>query len=424
MNTDADVAVVGAGVAGLACAAALREAGRTCILLEASSRIGGRAWTTHPAALHGAAFDHGASWLHAAERNPLAPIARAAGETLLDSDAAWSRRIIVDGRPATAAELAAYDRADERYEHLVRQAAAGATDCSMAEAVAAMQDNPWLASIETFEATLVAAADARALSVRDAVANSLSGSNLNVGGGLGAFVARRLAQPAWLDTPVRRIAWDGGGVTLETARGGVRARACVVTVAIGVLRARDAIAFDPPLPDSHRAALEALPMGVLTKIALAAEAPDRLGLPAQCSLHARVAARHAPAMSFVAWPLGAAHLVGFVGGSAARALAAEGGSAAIEAFARQQLRAMLGGDAAARLGAAIVADWSADPWQRGAYAYAVPGHADARAALAAPLAGGALRFAGEAVAADGLAGTVGGAFVSGRQAARAILATP
>ncbi len=421
MTTETDVAVVGAGVAGLACAASVRQAGRSCILLEASGRIGGRAWTTHPAALHGAAFDHGASWLHAAERNPLVPIAAAAQARLFDSGAAWSRHVMVDGAPASAAELAAYDRAEDRYDRLVREAAARPEDCSMAEAVAAMQDDPWLASIETFEATLVAAADARRLSVRDAAANALSGANLNVAGGLGAFIGRALAQPVSLDTPVRRIAWDDRGATLDTAEGRVRAGACVVTASTGVLR-EGGIVFIPALPDSHLAALEALPMGVLTKVALAAAGADRLGLPAQSSLHARVGRRHAPAMSFIAWPQGAAHLIGFVGGSAAATLAREG-AAATEAFARNQLRAMLGTRADQAVGAAVIADWAADPWHRGAYAYALPSHADARTALAEPLAGGRLRLAGEAVATDGLAGTVGGAYASGRAAAMAILAS-
>jgi len=45
MTTDADVAVVGAGPAGLAAATALRAAGREVIVLEAAPRAGGSAWT-------------------------------------------------------------------------------------------------------------------------------------------------------------------------------------------------------------------------------------------------------------------------------------------------------------------------------------------------------------------------------------------
>ena len=66
---DFDVAVVGAGAAGIAAARTLRDAGLGCVVLEASGRLGGRAWTD--TASLGAPFDQGASWLHDAENNPL-----------------------------------------------------------------------------------------------------------------------------------------------------------------------------------------------------------------------------------------------------------------------------------------------------------------------------------------------------------------
>ena len=43
-----EVVVIGAGVAGLACAQALCEAGLRVTILEARSRVGGRIWTVHP----------------------------------------------------------------------------------------------------------------------------------------------------------------------------------------------------------------------------------------------------------------------------------------------------------------------------------------------------------------------------------------
>jgi monoamine oxidase len=419
VNQTTDVAVVGAGVAGLACAATLRAAGLTVVVLEASGRVGGRAWTTHPAALRGAAFDQGASWLHAAERNPLVPIAEAHGDLLQDFHAGWSRRVTVGGRLATDADLDAYDAAERRYEALIREAAAAPRDMSAAQAAEPMADDPWLATIETFESTLIAAADARDLSVRDAYANALTGSNLSVAGGVGAFVARRLAQDVSLDTPVHRILWQqcGGGVSVETQRGVVQAAACVVTVSTGVLRSGK-IVFVPDLPDSHLAALDGLPMGTLTKVALMPES-DQLDLPVNCSMYARVEQRHAASMFFVARPLGASHLIGFVGGSAAAALARDGEAVTAD-FARSQLVALFGQRAATA--SVVVADWCSDPWHRGAYAYAVPGHADARTKLGEPLADGRLMLTGEAVATDGLAGTVGGAFASGRDAARRVLA--
>ena len=56
MNTEHDVIVVGAGVAGLACARALVAAGREPIVLERSHTIGGRVRTD---AVDGFLLDHG-----------------------------------------------------------------------------------------------------------------------------------------------------------------------------------------------------------------------------------------------------------------------------------------------------------------------------------------------------------------------------
>ena len=79
---------------------------------------------------------------------------------------------------------------------------------------------------------------------------------------------------------------------------------------------------------------------------------------------------------------------------------------------------MLGAGADRALGPGVVSQWGGDPAYLGAYAYATPGHADARATLGEPLGGGRLIFAGEATRTDGLAGTVGGAWLAGVEAAR------
>src|SRR5271155_5488957 len=101
MNADIDVVVIGAGVAGLGAADALRAAGRTCVILEASGRAGGRAWTTNPPSLGGVWFDMGAVWFHDAEPNPLVPIAKAAGDRLLRSDEIRTERTYIGTRLVT-----------------------------------------------------------------------------------------------------------------------------------------------------------------------------------------------------------------------------------------------------------------------------------------------------------------------------------
>jgi monoamine oxidase len=416
--TECDVVVVGAGVAGLAAATALKGAGKNAIVLEASGRIGGRAWTTCPASLGGVWFDMGAVWLHAAESNPLVPLAQLGGQKLLRADSLRQERTFVGARMANAEELADYDAAWARFARKADELLApGMPDVALAEVAKRLPEDPWALTVETWEGPVICAADADAFSLMDWQANVLSGSNLVPDGGVGAFVARRLTKglDIRLNAPVRRVRWDGR-VTVETEAGAVRAESCIMTVSTGVL-ADGAIAFTPKLPAATEACIAALPMGLAMKVVLRASGADRLDLPPHCSLDRRVARSGEPTMIFQCWPYGRDYVQGWIGGSAAWALAQEGEAAAAE-FALGALHRIFG----ARVnrlfpsGAALVTHWESDPWVLGAYSYARPGEAGARRRLAEPLAGGRLVFAGEACH-EGLAGTLGGAWESGAKAA-------
>ena len=401
------VLIIGAGVAGLAAA-----------VIEASGRIGGRAHTSVPELL-GVPFDHGASWLHAAERNPLARLAEQCGDRVIDRATVRVERTRLPGRFATDAEQAAYQAAEQAFHHRT-QAALSGPDTSLAEAVAPVAAMPWLPAVVNWEAPVIAAADAAALSLRDWHGNVLEGGNWELAGGLGAFVARRLGPPAGpvrLNTVATAIDWDGNGVVAATSSGTIRADACIVTVSTGIL-ASGTLRFTPALPVAVQEAIDGLPMGTLNKIALRARGTDRLDLPESCGVDQAVPAIDAPALTMVAWPHGQDHVICFTGGSHAAALERQGG---LEAFARGQLRDLFGSraDQAFRAGA-VVTGWASDPWTRGSYAYARPGCAAARAVLGTPLADGRLVFAGEATRTDGLAGTVGGAFLAGKQAAASV----
>ena len=432
--TDHDVAIVGAGAAGLACARRLRARGIGHVLLEAGATIGGRARTTHPDLLGGALLDEGASWLHAPDHNPLVPLARAAGITLRD---AWSDRhhVLFDGdRRATEAAHRERDAAERDYDRLLTARAAdrAAPDVSVADAGEPFRRlNRWGATLETWEASIIAAADAPALSLRDCRDNALPGGDLAVPIGVGTLVARLLApEPPtvlWRDTEVHAIDRTAADhVRVDTARGSLRARSVIVTVSTGVLRA-GAIRFTPPLPDAHADAIRRLPMGLLGKIALRLadeQTGETFDIPAGGSglVERRVERPGDGFILFHVRPNGADHVLGFFGGEAAWAVAHD--AVAADAWARTELARLFGAAAVARAlrPGAHATTWGIDPLFGGAYAYVGPGDVPARAALAVPIDDGRLLFCGEACRTDGIAGTVGGAASDGIRAADAVAA--
>src|SRR5262249_54260690 len=67
-GTTHDVAIIGAGSAGIAAAKTARALGLDYVVLEASHRIGGRGYTEE--LVPGVAFDLGCHWMHTASLNP------------------------------------------------------------------------------------------------------------------------------------------------------------------------------------------------------------------------------------------------------------------------------------------------------------------------------------------------------------------
>ncbi len=414
--SDVDLLVIGAGAAGLAAARMAVAAGRSVRVLEARGRIGGRAHTDSTTL--GAPFDLGATWLHDAEHNPLVPLARALGITLHDSDARRQELTFIGTRRATPAELEEYEAAWTRFERVVREAAgAPGPDRPVAEVIP--RGGPWDATVAAWQGHVIAAWPLEAMSLHDFAATLLGGGNLVPEGGLGALLAR-LGEglPVTTGARVERLRWGGVEAVAEGGFGSLRARAVICTLPTNLLAA-EAVRFDPPLPPAVQQAAQDLPLGHAIKLGLRAAGADRLGLPDNASTDRQVAeGEQLVPLNF--WPGGRPLAFAWIGGPLAAELEREGPAAA-EALVRAEIAARLGhGAPAAFAPGALVSAWGADPLSQGVYSHARVGGAGARAVLAAPLAGGRLAFAGEACHAS-LAGTVGGAWLSGEAAARAAL---
>ncbi|MDQ1848841.1 NAD(P)/FAD-dependent oxidoreductase [Gemmobacter fulvus] len=403
---DVDVVIVGAGAAGLSAAKSLRADGRSFVVMEAMGRIGGRALTTDTD--FGVPFDIGCAWLHAADRNPFYPEAQAAGWTLYHHDMALDH-LYFGARRADAADL------DRMRAAEVAMAACLAADHGAEDRLAAvLADCHYLRASATFSGPMDFGADDDEISIADFLAAADLEPNYFTREGFGALIHRWGADvPVCLNTPVRRIRWDGPGVAVDTDQGTQAARAVIVTVSTGVLQF-DGITFAPALPERHQEAIFDLPMGLLTKIPIAVSG-TRLGLSPFDDLLMERHARHD--LFFLCFPFDLNLMVGFVGGDFAWELEAAGPEASVD-FARDRLIDLFGSDTRRHLGHGMMTRWGGERWMRGAYAAARPGKAQARAVLAEPVAG-KIWFAGEALA-GGLMQTAAGARLSGAAVAQAV----
>ncbi len=402
-----DVVIVGAGSAGLAAAKELQRLGRTCLILEASSRIGGRAWTD--TTTFGAPFDHGCAWLHAADRNPYRALADQYGFQLSPHDYALDR-IHLGARRVSDAEVAALHRAETEMSDAIVE---GARHLDAPASQFVDMRGPWADTAATYLGAMDFAVDLDELSTKDYAAGEDLEPNMLCRQGFGAIVARYgVGAPVRLNAPVSAIKYGGAGVELVTPAGTVRAKKVIVTASTGVLSS-GAIRWDPVLPDWKEQSFHDLPMGLLVKMPLLIRT-ERFGVAPFTDLFLERAGRND--IYFLSFPFNLPLMIGFVGGDFGWEMSAAGQAAGVD-YARQALVDLFGSSAAAKVSGGLMTGWAGNKWTRGAYSAAAPGHFSARAALARPVAD-RIFFAGEALGGP-LVQTCAGAFNAGQEAARA-----
>jgi monoamine oxidase len=410
---EADIAVIGAGAAGIAAARHGIAAGRRVIVLEARNRIGGRAYTEHAL---GMPYDAGAAYVHFIKRNPWVGFARELGVTLEPWRGFQHFRPYVGGRPLGEDAIRQRRRARELFWDFLGDIPRRKDDPAIADMIRSLSPQG-IAAIGDMS-RLALGEDPERVSTRDYM-RLWDGDDVIVPEGYGTLV-EKMGQglPVHLDTPVQSIAWDGTGVAIGTARGTLRARAVIVTVSLGVLAAGH-IRFEPGLPNETLAAIDGMRMGALTKCVLALDG-ERFGI----GRNEDMIALDYPggSMTFEMWPFDRNLVIATTGGDAARALIAQGEAGAIET-ATATLASLIGGAVRGHVIGGKLSAWWGDPFAEGSYAVVKPGHIGARAALARPV-GERIWFAGEATAGGqlGAAMTVAGATFAGEQAAREALA--
>jgi len=410
MTARVEVAVVGAGAAGLAAAKSLRERGISFTLLEASHRIGGRGYTEEVGP--GMPFDLGCHWLHSASLNPFVAIADRLGFDYTKEG--FARQIRLDGRWASEEEQRQYQAHMDRSYGQAAAAARTGRDVSVAEATP--REDRWTPAFD-YITSLMHSVDADQVSVFDSCNYRDTGEDWPVKQGYGALIARYGADlPVVLNCAVSRIDWSGRTIRLETAKGEIEADKVILTVSTGILGAGD-IAFTPALPDWKQEAIAALPLGNHNRICLVF---DRNVFEDFKARGLTVMASDSEPMSLRIRPFGYDFVVGVTGGRFADWLERAGIEASAD-LAKEMLHKAFGSDITKHIVRHNVTAWRGDPWVKGAYSAAQPGQGHQRARLAEAL-DERLYFAGEATSTDSYA-TAHGAYLTGIATAEAIAAS-
>jgi monoamine oxidase len=402
---DYDVAIIGAGAAGIGAARRLTGAGKSTVVLEASSRVGGRAWTEEIA---GHPIDLGCGYLHSGDKNPWTAIAEASGFEVDRRAPAWQGETL----GLTAAESDAAEAAFGAWETRMRNIAAR-TD----RAADALEPNgAWNAYLQALSGYISGAA-LEHISIADYLAYEDAATEINwrVPAGYGTLIAASLPAVAslHLSTAVDAISLDESAVKLTTRSGILRARAVLVTVSTAVL-AGNGIRLPPQL-DQWRHAASLLPLGQDEKYVLEITGGDAFAP----ETHAMGNPRDACTGSYYIRPFGRPLIECFVGGDGAR-LRIEAGPAAAFAMAIDELAALFGDNVRRHVRPLVCSAWSRSGRIGGAYSHALPGHASARAQLARPF-DERVFFAGEATR-QGDFSTAHGAYASGMRAAEEMIA--
>ncbi len=422
-----DVAIVGAGVAGLTLASLLEQAGLIVVLLEARDRIGGRIHTVHDP-LSPVPIELGAEFVHG--RPP---------ELWREIQAGRLCAVSVEGDDLYRGSHRApeEDHSIEAVDNLLITA-----DPEVDEPFSRFLERTKLSDeakrgitgyIEGFNAASKDVIGVLGLIRQQRAEHEIGGDQLfRVLDGYDAvplLLFRSLREPAslWLNTVVERVEWRRGlaRIHARSALGQdlspLSARFCAITAPLGVLQS-GAIRFDPD-PPTIRRAIDQLAMGDVARVMLRFRRPfweSREELK-------NVSFLHAPDEAFPTWwtqsPVRAPVVTAWAGGPRAAKYAGREPEAVVTTALDVMSRAFQFDPRAIthELAAWHYHDWRSDLFSCGAYSYVPAGALDAVDTLTHPVED-TLFFAGEASDPGGHWGTVHGASRSAERAAAQIRA--
>jgi monoamine oxidase len=446
MTTDAtQVAIVGAGFAGLTAARELTKRGIDVRVLEARDRVGGRTWTVRK---DGYWLDVGGQWTGPGQDRIIALGAEMGvksfptwpeGEHLQYTEGMglrrWTGAVPSDDVETLSKTVQAIMAFDQLAQEVPIEAPWTAPHAREWDATTVQNwidnniDTPRVRDQMTTAIEAVFAAEPHDVSLLHALFYAKSGGGMfylvSTEGGAQADrfdggmqlvaekVADELGDRIRLSAPVRRISQENGSVTVEADGASVKAKLCVVTAPPSLAGRID---YSPAMPPLRDHLTSRAPMGSVIKVYAIYDTPwwrDE-------GLSGRVVSDTGPIKVIFdnSTPEGKpGMLMGFIEGGDGRRLAnvdaAERRRLALECFVRYF------GDKAAKPMDYIEGNWPAEQWSRGCYGAVFPAGTwvSAGTALREPV--GRIHWAGTETS-EVFAGYVDGAVRSGERVAREV----
>ncbi len=413
------VLIIGAGLAGLACAKALQQQGFQVKIVEGRNRSGGRIYTsTHWPDLP---LDLGASWIHGVNGNPLTALA----------DSIKARRVLTsyervatyagNGGLLTAAQQQLLEQISTQLQQALQQAQQQDVDQSIDAALATLRQQlsaqPQALTYLNFG--LSGMIEQEYAGSSSELSAQWYDSALSFAGDDALFLDGYRVLTDWLakgldivlNQPVDRIDWTQTKPVVSCGQQQYTADYLVVTLPLGVLQQQQ-VRFEPALPAAKQHAIQQLGMGVLNKCYLRFE---KAFWPADVDWLEYVAPQHGEWTEWLSLVRSAGQpvLLGFNAATQGRALEQLTDQQIVDS-AMQTLRRMFGNHIPTPVDHQI-SRWATDPFAGGSYSFTPVGATpELRDELAAPLAN-RLFFAGEATNRQ-YYGTAHGAYLSGLRA--------
>ena len=411
-----DVVIIGAGISGICAAKTLKKNNIPHMVLEASHRTGGRAYSEELASNNW--FDLGCSYLHNGKMNPFVSIAKAekvsidfqSGD-LFNSE---KTRYFSDGKQLN---LSINNPLDKAQDSLLKMIYKSRYDTAIFENMDI--EHPYFPIISHLSTNLNAA-DPDLVSSRDYLASYYDGPDYPVPTGFGNLVKQWGSDVSVkLSTKVNEINWDGPFIKVKTPNGLISTKKVIITVSTGILANRE-INIVPALPNEKQKAISNLPMGTLNKVGISftkqifsqKEQGWYVSWPDQEEM------KDEEIGSFQVSTSGLQNAVVFAGGRFGEWLEARG-SQTMRDYAISKIEDVFGKAYSKNIENTITTAWASEPLSKGAYSYARPKKSYARGDLAKAV-GDKIYFAGEATESNHY-GTAHGAYFSGVRAANEIV---